>query len=119
MALREKDLLKIIDSAPVAVFAIDTEHRIIFWNSACERMTGVKASEITGKDSYSTAFYGHKRPVLADLVLKNDTGGLLAYYSGKNLKKSAVMPDAWEASWFFENVGGMKIFTFYGGKGVG
>lgn len=113
MALKENDLLKIIDSAPVAVFAIDINHRIIFWNKACERITGIPDSDIIGSDEYAIAFYGHKKPVLADLVLENDMGSMIAYYSGKNLRKSTVMPDAWEASWLFENVGGKTRYLHF------
>lgn len=113
MTLKENDLLKIIDSVPVAVFAIDTDHRIIFWNKACERITGIPESDIIGSDKHAIAFYGHRKPVLADLVLENDTGSMIAYYSGKNLRKSSVMPGAWEASWLFENVGGKTRFLHF------
>lgn len=113
MSLNEIDLKKIIDSAPVAFFAIDTEHRVIFWNRACEQITGIPESDIIGGKEYSLAFYRRKQPVLADLVLENDRGGMIEYYEGKNLRKSSVMPDAWEASSLFENVGGKERYLHF------
>lgn len=111
--ITESDLLKIIDSAPVAVFAICKDHRAIFWNKACERMTGLSATDIVGSDKYSLAFYSHNRPVLADFVLDDDQGGMIAYYSGKNLRKSNLMPGAWEASWLFKDVGGKDRYLIF------
>ena len=47
---------------------------VIAWNRAMEMMTGVKTSEILGKDNYEYAipFYHERRPILIDLVLKDD-----------------------------------------------
>ena len=64
----------IIDHLPDATFAIDLEHRVIAWNIAMEEMTGVKKEEILGStdQSYAIPFYGEKRPLLLDLILKDD-----------------------------------------------
>lgn len=66
----EKTLSEIIDFLPDATFAIDRDHRVIAWNRAIEEMTGVPAVEMLGKGDYEYAvpFYGHKRPILVDLV---------------------------------------------------
>ena len=51
---------------------IDKEGRIIAWNRAIEVLTGVKAQEMLGKGNHEDAlpFYGQRRPILIDLVLK-------------------------------------------------
>ncbi|MGD0211001.1 MAG: PAS domain S-box protein, partial [Desulfomonilia bacterium] len=73
-ALRESQrrLSDIIDFLPDATFAIDREGRVIAWNRAIEKMTGVTKLEILGKDRYAHAvpFYGEARPVLADLLFE-------------------------------------------------
>lgn len=73
-ALREsrQRLSDIIDFLPDATFAIDTRGRVIAWNKAIEDMTGVLAIEVLGKGNYeySLPFYGVRRPVLVDLILK-------------------------------------------------
>lgn len=68
----QRRLADIIEFLPDAVMVIDAEGRITAWNRAIEKMTGVKAEDILGKGNYEHAipFYGERRPVLIDLVLK-------------------------------------------------
>lgn len=67
-----KRLENIISFLPDATFVIDKEGRVIAWNRAIEAMTGVSAEEMVGKADYEYAlpFYGDRRPILIDLVLK-------------------------------------------------
>jgi len=73
-ALRESEqrLANLIDFLPDATLVIDGEGKVIAWNKALEEMTGVKAKKMLGKDNYEYAlpFYGKRRPMLIDLVLK-------------------------------------------------
>ena len=68
---READIINFL---PDATFAIDTKGVVIAWNRAIERMTGVKSSEILGKGNfeYAIPFYHERRPILIDLVLRDD-----------------------------------------------
>lgn len=68
---KEEELRVLIDALPTPAFFIDSNHRVVYWNKACEELTGVKASEIVGTDKAWMAFYKEKRPVLADIVLDN------------------------------------------------
>ncbi len=68
---KEKELQELIDSLPVGAFVIGSDHRVKFWNRACEEITGVKASEVVGTNKQWYPFYDEERPVLADLVLEN------------------------------------------------
>lgn len=67
----EQRQAEIIKSLPVATFAIDREGRVVAWNRAMERLTGVRAEAMIGKGNYDYAlpFYGCRRPMLVDLVL--------------------------------------------------
>ncbi len=71
-ALRESEqrLSHIIDFLPDATFVIDGTGRVVAWNRAIERMTGISAADMLdkGDHEYSLPFYGIRRPVLADLV---------------------------------------------------
>ncbi len=60
----------IIDFLPDATFIIDKDKKVIGWNKAIERLTGVQKTEIINKGDYAYAvpFYGHKRPMLIDLL---------------------------------------------------
>jgi PAS domain S-box-containing protein len=64
----------ILNFLPDATFAINTEGTVIAWNRAMENLTGTPASSIIGKGGYAYAipFYHEERPILIDLVLKND-----------------------------------------------
>ncbi|MDO9034844.1 MAG: PAS domain S-box protein, partial [Methanoregula sp.] len=64
----------IIDHLPDATFAIDVNGTVIAWNRAMEEMTGVNTEQIlgTGDHSYAVPFYGMRRPILLDLVLRED-----------------------------------------------
>ncbi|MDD1683661.1 MAG: response regulator, partial [Methanoregula sp.] len=68
---READIINFL---PDATFAIDTQGTVIAWNHAMEEMTGVRPSEILGKNNYEYAvpFYDERRPILIDLVLTPD-----------------------------------------------
>jgi signal transduction histidine kinase/ActR/RegA family two-component response regulator len=72
----EQRLTDIIDFLPDATFAIDNEGKVIAWNRAIERMTGVRKEEMIGKGNYaySIPLYGEAKPILIDLVLKDHQG---------------------------------------------
>ncbi len=65
-------LAKIIDFLPDATFVIDREGKVIAWNKSIEKLTGVKSKDMIGKGNYeyTIPFYGKRRPILIDLVLR-------------------------------------------------
>jgi len=75
-ALRETErkLSNIINSLPDATLSIDAEGKVTAWNQAMEKLTGVKARDILGKDNYESSlpFYGERRPMLINLALQLD-----------------------------------------------
>ncbi len=66
-----KRLDAIIEFLPDATFVIDAGGRVIAWNMAIEKMTGVSKDDMFGKGDYEYAvpFYGYRRPILIDLAL--------------------------------------------------
>lgn len=81
------NIVELIHHIPEPTFAIDPEGQVISWNKAMETLTGIKASDILnkGKYEYALPFYGERRPVLIDLVMKNDEAFLDRYY--QNIRK--------------------------------
>jgi two-component system cell cycle sensor histidine kinase/response regulator CckA len=69
-----QQFLDIIDFLPDATFVVDQQNRVIAWNRAIERMTGVPKHEMIGKGdhAYSIPFYGDQRPTLVDFIYKDD-----------------------------------------------
>jgi PAS domain S-box-containing protein len=82
-ALREskEQMSDIIEFLPNATFAINRDRRVIIWNKAIEKMTGIPASEMIGKGdyAYTVPFYGKRRPQLMDLVFE-DSEEITALY---------------------------------------
>ncbi|MEJ2156932.1 MAG: Cache 3/Cache 2 fusion domain-containing protein [Desulfobacteraceae bacterium] len=70
----ERKLLSIIDFLPDATLVIDHQGKVIAWNRAMEKMTGVKSGKMIGKGdyAYSIPFIGHRHPIMIDLVLNPD-----------------------------------------------
>lgn len=69
---QSKELEIVFDHLPDATFVINCKGKVIAWNPAIEKMTGVKATQIIGKNNYeySIPFYGTRRPILIDLIFK-------------------------------------------------
>jgi PAS domain S-box-containing protein len=76
VALRENErrLADILNFLPDATLAIDREKRVIIWNRAIEKMTGVPSEAMLGSGSYeyTIPFYGERRPQLMDLIWEPD-----------------------------------------------
>jgi diguanylate cyclase (GGDEF)-like protein/PAS domain S-box-containing protein len=64
---------KLLEMLAVPAFVLDTDCRVILWNRACERLTGVAASEMIGTQDHWRCFYDTRRPTLADLVIQKRT----------------------------------------------
>lgn len=77
----ESNWIGMVDCLPDATMAIDMEGKVVVWNQAMERLTGIKAEEMVGKGDfeYALAFYQTKRPIMVDLVLRPEE--VKQYYS--------------------------------------
>ena len=99
-ALRESAqiMTDIISFLPDATFAVNSDGRVIAWNLAMEKMTGISADAIIGRGDYeySLPFYGERRPILIDLILSRDET-IASYYTrieeeGTNIMSEAFLP---------------------------
>lgn len=72
LTISEQDLKGLVYSLPDATMAIDMEGKVVVWNKAMERLTGIKASDMLGRGNfeYALAFYETRRPIMVDLVLR-------------------------------------------------
>lgn len=73
--------VRLMEHLVVPTFVIDADCRVIIWNRACERLTGVRASEVIGTREHWRAFYDEPRPCLADLIALGRTGEIDALYA--------------------------------------
>ncbi|THD49478.1 MAG: diguanylate cyclase [Bradyrhizobium sp.] len=65
----QKFAISLMEHLVVPTFVIDADGRVMIWNKACERLTGVSAADMVGGRDHWRAFYDAPRPCLADLVL--------------------------------------------------
>ena len=104
----ERRLADIINFLPDATAVIDKDGKVISWNLAIEEMTGVKAVDILGKGDYEYAipFYGQRRPVLIDLVLKFQEKFEITYDNIER-KDGTLMGEA-----YIPNLRGSECYSF-------
>ena len=65
----------------VPVFVLDRNARVIIWNQACERLTGVGADEMIGTSNHWRCFYESPHPTLADVMLASSNSELDKLYT--------------------------------------
>jgi PAS domain S-box-containing protein len=68
---RWESLNKSVKKVPYPIFAIDLNGKVIAWNDAIARLTGVPAQEMMGKGdyAYSVPFYGQRKQMLIDYLV--------------------------------------------------
>ena len=102
---------RLIQSCAVPTFVIDSRHRVILWNRACEALTGVNAADIIGYDDLGRVFYGYERPVLADFVINGNFGDVSNSYDVH--AQSLLIPDGLQAErWYTDRNGREHYISF-------
>ena len=64
----------------VPTFVIGADAKVLIWNKACERLTGLPAAEVVGTAEHWRAFYAERRPCLSDLLLERRYNDIRALY---------------------------------------
>jgi len=108
----ELKLKAIVNGSPIGQFVIDRDHRVVYWNKALEKITGVEASRVIGTDRHSFMFHNEERPSLADLALDVDSEAIDRWY-GEGYKKSKLVEGAYEGTGFFPNLGPDGKWLFF------
>lgn len=72
---------QLMEHMVVPTFVLDAECRVLIWNKACERLTGIKAAEVIGTREHWRGFYDTPRPCLADLIAQGRTAEIDTLYA--------------------------------------
>lgn len=104
---------QIISGSTIPTFVIDKNHRVTYWNKACEKLTGTAGKEIVGTDHQWKPFRLQKRPTMADLVLDGISEEELWRLYGNRWRRSALIDDAYEVEEFFPHLGENGIWIFF------
>jgi diguanylate cyclase (GGDEF)-like protein/PAS domain S-box-containing protein len=99
----EQRLSNVIQGFPISAFVIGKDHRVIYWNNALEKMSGIKADDVIGTREHWKAFYRSERPCMADLVV-DETLDISQWYPG-TLSKASLLEGAYETTDFFPDLG--------------
>lgn len=100
-----------IMGSAIATFVLDADHRVLIWNRSCEILTGISGAEMVGSSNQWKPFYGHERPVLADLVLGREPEKLALLYS--NVTVSELLPDGLHAEDWFKKLNGKDRYVVF------
>ncbi|MRR54868.1 MAG: PAS domain S-box protein [Deltaproteobacteria bacterium] len=101
---------KILLNSAIPSFVLDAGHRVIIWNKACEKLTGIKAEAMLGSRETWKGFYQEARPVLADCIL--DANIQNRSFDYVTFKKSPLTPDGLQAEGWCESANGKRRFIF-------
>jgi two-component system NtrC family sensor kinase len=101
----------LVQNSVVPTFALDSSHRVIIWNRACEELTGIKAADIVGTDEQWKPFYRQKQPVLADLIIDAKIGKLPLLYSA--YAKSQFIPEGYQAEGWYPSIRGVQRYISF------
>jgi diguanylate cyclase (GGDEF)-like protein len=80
---------QLMEMLAVPVFVLDTSARVMLWNQACERLTGVPAAEVVGTRDHWRGFFDRQCPTLADLVIQERGGDIASIQPRPNGSKAA------------------------------
>ncbi len=85
------DLNEIMSVSPVPQFVINTDHNIIYWNRALEKLSSIKADQILGTNKQWKVFYNSERPCMADFIVDGRLEEIPNWYTTKNKRSKFVL----------------------------
>jgi len=91
-------MFAVLDQHVAATFVLNREGRVIVWNRACAKLTGLPAAEVLGTKDHWKGFYDAERPCVADLVFKDAIEWAPEYYvaySDSQTAKGALAVEVW------------------------
>jgi len=101
----------IIQHTAAPMFVIDSNHTILFWNSALAKLTGKSSFQMKNTKQQWTPFYASKRSCLADLVIDSKLELIEEYYS--NFESSMFVDGAYRAEGWFDDIGGQRRYLSF------
>ena len=57
------------EGTPIGMFVINTDHKIVYWNKALEKLTGCRASKMIGTSDHWKPFYKKKTDMMIDMII--------------------------------------------------
>ena len=84
--------VRLMEHMVVPTFVLAADCRVLIWNRACERLTGIPSAKLIGTREHWRAFYDAPRPCLADLIAQGRTEEIDRLYSDHDHAGSDAIP---------------------------
>ncbi|WP_406657380.1 PAS domain S-box protein [Methanolobus sp. ZRKC2] len=104
------ELIKTVHVSLIPMFVIAKDHTVLYWNEACENITGIPATEIVDSKDLWKVFYREKRPLLSDLIVDDQTELIQSYY-GQIKIDSSSKESAYEVQDYLPTIDKWLLFS--------
>ena len=94
----------LVKCSAIPTFVIDSNHKLLVWNLACEELTGIKSTDILGTDGHMDVFYDKRMQTLADIAIDENFEELASRYT--IISESLLIPNGWHAEGWIKNLNG-------------
>ncbi len=101
----------LVTNSAAPIFVLGKDHRVIYWNRALEKLTGIKGDDMKGNSRQWEPFYGDQRPTLADIVLDSAEGALPKFY--ENYRPSRFIEGAFQAEGWYRFTATGRHYLFF------
>ena len=103
-------IFSLLDSIGAATFIIDKNNTVVYWNQACESLTGLSSEEVINTNQHWRGFYSSERLCLADVVLLDNKEDYSQYYS--NIEKAKCSKHGYISFNWCDTPAGLKYLAF-------
>ncbi|MFO7558227.1 MAG: PAS domain S-box protein [Desulfobacterales bacterium] len=110
---QQETVSQIIQGNTIPTFVIDRTHKVIHWNTALERLTGISAADVVGTDRQWSPFYAQKRPTMADFIVEQTDEAEIGQFYDESWSRSALIKGAYQAEGFFKHIGENGKWLFF------
>ncbi len=90
--------IRLLENMVVPAFVLGADCRVLIWNQACERLTGIAACDVLGTRDHWRGFYDSPRPCLADLVAlgrQEDVNQLYTQHRTPDASRPGLSAENW------------------------
>lgn len=109
-AASERDFaVRLMSHLVIPTFVLNPQGRVIIWNRACERLTGIDAGSVLGTQRHWAAFYEEPRECLADLIVQGRFDEISTLYASYRVHEVSPMSFLAE-NWCFLPAVGVRLY---------
>ncbi|MFW9991671.1 MAG: PAS domain S-box protein [Candidatus Odinarchaeota archaeon] len=108
--LIDEQLKETLKELGTPTLIIDSNHKVVEWNTACEDLTGINREDIVGSVDAWKGFYDNQRPILADLLIDQRIEEISNYYTF--FEKAKHVSEGYTAESWVNTKKGKKYLLF-------